>query len=96
MNQIYIDVVVSKLQKIFSIDFGGKRNGRFKISYQRLQQISGRAILNESFMERLLDCAFANGITIINLGNEFSIIETSILSGYRNVPQGIVDKILKE
>lgn len=78
------------------MEFGGKPYGRFKISYQRMQQITGRVLLNDNFMELLSEHCLIAGMTIINLGCEFAIIETGILTGYRNVPQGVIDKVLKE
>lgn len=96
MSSIYVDTIVSRLSKIYEMEFGGKPNGRFKICYQRMQQITGKTIISQTFFTQLQECAFNSGFTIINLGSEFAVIETSILSGYRNVPQGVIDKILKK
>ncbi|PIK14384.1 hypothetical protein [Halobacteriovorax sp. JY17] len=96
MSSIYVDTIVSRLMKIYEMEFGGKPNGRFKICYQRMQQVTGKTIINPTFLFQLQECAFNSGLTIINLGSEFAVIETGILTGYRNVPQGSIDKILKE
>ncbi len=96
MKQVYIDTIVRRLKTISTLDFGGKSSGRYKISYKRMQQITGKTILNENFIELLSDHCLMYGISIINLGSEFAIIETGILNGYRNTPQGIVDKIIKD
>ncbi|MBL6991354.1 MAG: hypothetical protein ISR65_16340 [Bacteriovoracaceae bacterium] len=96
MSSIYVDIVVSKFKKIYEMEFGGKPNGRFKISYQRMQQITGKTIIDQVFLNQLLDCSFSSGLTVINLGHEFAIIETGVLTGYRNVPQGVIDKVVKE
>ena len=84
----------NKIEK--NLNYGIWRNGRFKISYKRMQQITGKTILNDSFIDYLSEHCLIAGMTVINLGSEFAVIETGILSGYRNVPQGIIEKVLKE
>ena len=96
MKEVSITTMVTRLRKISIMEFGGKPYGRFKISYKRMQQITGKTILNDSFIDYLSEHCLMAGMAVINLGSEFAVIETGILSGYRNVPQGIIEKVLKE
>lgn len=96
MSSIYVDIIVSRLMKIYEMEFGGKPDGRFKICYQRMQQVTGKTIISSNLFTQLQECAFSSGLTIINLGSEFAVIETGVLTGYRNVPQSSINKILKE
>ncbi|MCK5884245.1 MAG: hypothetical protein KAG61_11190 [Bacteriovoracaceae bacterium] len=68
-------ITATILKEISFTKFGGKDHGRFKISYERMQQISGLSILTQTFLEDLEYHCSLEMMTIINLGNEFAVLD---------------------
>ncbi len=95
VEKVSVDAVIEILKEIGKSSFGGKPNGRFKISYQRMQQIAGVVVLSDSFISFLSEHCLRHGISITNLENEFAVLDSSILTRFRNVPQSVIEKILK-
>ena len=94
MEKVSPDRVIQILKQISTSHFGGKPNGRFKISYQRMQQITGVIIINDDFVRLLTEQCLKYGISLINLGNEFAVMNLTILTGFRNVPQSVIEKVI--
>lgn len=95
MNKRDIDEIVNNLKSFFTIPFGGKPDGRYQISRERLRKLSGRPFLKDTFLADLIETAFASGLVIIDIGDAFAVIESSIVTGYRNLPPAILEKAIR-
>lgn len=83
------------LKEIFNLKFGGKPSGRYQISHGNLLRLTGHRIFSQDFLEQLIIEGLDQGITIIDIGTSFAVIELSILEGFRNVPHNVIEKISK-
>lgn len=93
MTKLTANETVALLKELFEIKYGGKEQGRFKISIDNLLELSGHTLFTRSFIEELEAQAAEEGIMLINIGSFYAIMELSILKGYRNVPPHVVLKI---
>ncbi len=96
MTKLTANETVALLKELFEFNFGGKEKGRFKISIDKLLELSGHTLFTRRFFEELEAQAAEEGIMLINIGSFYAVIELDILKGYRNVPPHVVLKILKK
>jgi hypothetical protein len=81
------------LKAIMTLSFGGKPNGRYLITRDRLASLAGRQTLREVFLTELYDEGLAAGIVIVDVGSGFGIQELHILEGYRSVPPSVLARL---
>jgi len=94
MAKLTAKETVELLKEVFKQDFGGKENGRYKISIERLLHLTGHQVLSLAFITELMEEAIDEGIILINTGASYSVIEMSIVRGYRNVPPSVISNLL--
>lgn len=96
MSKLSVKETVSLLKELFKISFGGKEGGRYKISIERLLHLSGSQFSSPRWIEEIQEEAAEQGVAIINVGASYSVIEMTILKGYRNVPPSVVESLHKK
>jgi hypothetical protein len=82
--------VAKILATIYESEFGGKDRGRFQISREGLREISGKRRLEEDFIATTVNEAYELGFVVTDLGDDFSVIEESVMRNYRRVPKQII------
>jgi hypothetical protein len=83
--------VAKILAAIYEKDFGGKERGRFQISREGLREISGKRRLEEAFITTTINEAYELGFVVTDLGDDFSVIEESVMRNYRRVPKQMIN-----
>jgi len=85
--------VVEVLSELYGESFGGKSMGRYRISRQAIRELAGRKRLEETILEQIIEAAYDCGLTVNYLeGDEFSVIKTAVMEGYRKVPTRLIQK----
>jgi|GEM_PF-1537508 len=84
------------LAEIYEKKFGGKARGRYQITRSAFTELSGRRRLKDSFVYKVIDACFDEGYILIDLGNNFVVIDLAVTENYRKVPKSIVKEILEE
>lgn len=96
---ISIDAVsncIEHLIRLYTTTFGGKLEGRYKISRFNLAKLCGKEFINDKDIEFLTEVAAAKGLVIIYLGHEFAILDNKIPRGYRDVPKWLMDEMVED
>jgi hypothetical protein len=83
--------VAKILAKIYETEFGGKERGRFQISREGLRQISGKKRLEDTIITATINEAYERGFVVTDMGEDFSVIEESVMRNYRKVPKQIIN-----
>ncbi len=81
------------LKSMLGMKFWGKEAGRFKITRELLGKLTGRRFIKEEFIAAVAEAGMDQGISVIDIGDAFAVLETHILEGFRTVPPAIVQKI---
>ena len=89
-----IEQIASDLVTLYSEAFGGKTNGKFRISRKFLRQICGRRHLPPAFLEAVTDSLFESGFVLIDLETHFAVISQPNFNSYRRVTTAAVAKVL--
>ncbi len=82
--------VANILAKIYGKEFGGKDRGRFQISREGLREISGKKRLEDPIIAETINESYERGFVVTDLGEDFSVIEESVMRNYRKVPKQII------
>jgi hypothetical protein len=86
--------VAEVLAELYGTRFGGKANGRYRISKKELSSVCGKQYIKQSSIDEITEELLVEyDIAMVELEGEFSIIKASILRGYRSVPAKILRKI---
>ena len=81
--------VASDLKRLYMSTFGGKNQGRYKISRDDLKRLAGREQLKADFVFKLMaEAEVEHSIKIIELagGRFFGVIEEAKMLAWRSVP----------
>lgn len=88
--------ISADLIKIYREKFGGKKNMRFKISQERLRDISARVPIRDAFKNKLRNELLKKGFVFIENreGKDvyFIIISSKVFTNYREVPARLIRK----
>jgi hypothetical protein len=79
--------VAKALATIYEKEFGGKERGRFQISREGFREISRKRRLEESYITTTINEAYELGFVVTDMGDDFSVIEESVMRNYRKVPK---------
>ena len=89
------EYVAKLLRKIYRTKFGGKDKGRFTITRNHLRELSGRKRLEDSTIGQIVDEAYELGLVLIDLGDDFAVIDEDVMHRYRKVPERIILELAK-
>ena len=82
--------VAEILVTMYETEFGGKDRGRFQISREGLREISGKKRLEDPIITATINEAYERGLVVTDMGEDFSVIEESVMRNYRKVPKQII------
>ena len=88
--------IADDLAALYGEAFGGKTNGKFRISRKFLRQVCGRRHLPSAFLEAITDELFERGFVLIDLETHFAVISQPNFNSYRRVTTAAVAKVLGE
>ena len=83
------------LKALYDRPFGGKDRGRYKISRRRLRRLSGRKRLEDTILQRIIDEAYEQGLIMMDLGDDFAVVEESVMQNYRTVPLPVLSQYVE-
>jgi hypothetical protein len=81
--------VALDLKRLYASTFGGKSQGRYKISRDDLKRLAGREQLKADFIFKLMaEAEVEHAIKVIELagGRFFGVIEEAKMLAWRSVP----------
>lgn len=91
--KLTFEEIADLLARLYGEEFGGKANGRFKITRNDLAVISGRSQIKQGAIDQISEyLSDEHGLQMIDLGDEFPIIKISILRKYRGVPSRLINE----
>ncbi|NQV99998.1 MAG: hypothetical protein HQ483_09905 [Rhodospirillales bacterium] len=82
--------VASKLIGLYSLPFGGKASGRFRISPKNLRRLSGRRRLSDEFVQQLAEELFELDYVFVDLGTYYVMTNTRAFANYRRVSDALL------
>jgi hypothetical protein len=85
--------VATILATIYEKSFGGKDRGRFQLSREGLREISGKKRLEDPIVKATINEAYELGFVVTEIGEDFSVIEESVMRNYRKVPKQIIAQV---
>ena len=88
------DGVAKALAEIYEKPFGGKDRGRYRISRRNLRRLSGKKRLEDGTIQKIVEAAYDRGFVIIDLGDEFAVIEEGVMANYRPAPKAVLSQYI--
>lgn len=73
------------LSSLYGKSFGGKSNGRYRLSSKQLREMLGRKRLYEDDIEQLTRAALEAGLVLINMDSFFVVLSANTFVNYRRV-----------
>ncbi len=86
--------VATTLAQLYELAFGGKQNGRYRISRKFLHEIAGRRKISDDFLRDVAEEVFEAGFILIDLGTYIAVLNQSLTNNYRHVTKNAVAEIL--
>ncbi len=87
--------VAAMLVMLYDEQFGGKPNGRFRVSRKVLREIAGRRILSDSFLREVSEEVFELGFVLINCDAYLAVQSQKLFNSYRRVTKGATERVLQ-
>jgi hypothetical protein len=91
-----LEKVATALAAIYEEPFGGKGRGRYKISRRNLRRLSGRKRLEDTTIEKIVEAAYDQGFIMVDLGDDFAVVEEGVMLNYRPVPKVILSRYVSK
>ena len=82
--------VARELANFYEQSFGGKANGRFRISPKNLRGLMQRRRISEEFIRLLTDEMFELGFVFIDLESFYAVNSVRTYANYRRVTDSMV------
>jgi hypothetical protein len=79
------ETAARQLASLYGKSFGGKSNGRFRLSSKQLREMLGRKRLYEDDIEQLTRAALEAGLVLINMDSFFVVLSANTFVNYRRV-----------
>ena len=86
-----ISDVAQRLAEIYDKPFGGKPNGRFRISGKMLRVISGRRRLPPSYIKELADEMFELGFVLLDMESYYAVASARTFASYRRLGEASLE-----
>ena len=77
--------VASNLADLYGLSFGGKPNGRYRVSPKLMRRLSGRRRLTEAFIGQLEDELFELGFSLVDLELFYAVVSVQTFASYRRL-----------
>ena len=85
--------VAAMLELLYDQRFGGKENGRFRISRKFLREIARRQRISDDFLDELADELFELGFVLINAETFLAVLNQRLLNGYRRATKAAIEQV---
>src|SRR5262245_54249883 len=89
------EIIAKSLSQIYQETFGGKDRGRYKISRRNLRLLSGRKRLEDTTTAKIMESLYNLGFIMVDLGDDFAVVEEGVMLNYRPVPRAVLSKYLE-
>jgi len=73
------------LANLYTKSFGGKPNGRFRLSSKQVRELLGRKRIYPDDIEKLTRAAFEIGFVVIDMDSFFVVLSANAFVNYRRV-----------
>ena len=87
--------VAELIADIYEMSFSGKKPARYRISRADFRILTGRARIEDVFIDKVMMSCFQLGIVMNNLDDEFTFIKTNTMRKWRKVPSLLVKSLVK-
>ncbi|WP_083100688.1 hypothetical protein [Pseudophaeobacter leonis] len=81
----HFQVAASQLANLYSKGFGGKENGRFRISSKQVRELLGKRRLYSDDIENLSRAVLEEGYVMIDMDSFFVLLSANAFVNYRRV-----------
>ncbi|NQV58923.1 MAG: hypothetical protein HQ502_04605 [Alphaproteobacteria bacterium] len=82
--------VAKKLADFYDQSFGGKSNGRYRISPKNLRRLAGRRRISEEFKRLLAEEMFEEGYVFIDMDTFYVVINARSFTNYRRLADALI------
>jgi hypothetical protein len=93
MTAIPPSETAEKLAELYAKPFGGKLNGRYRISPKMLRKIAGRKRLSEHFRQELGNEMFELGFVFLDMETYYAIASVRAFESYRRLGEGSFETV---
>ncbi len=90
------EAVAASLARLYDLEFGGKQNGRYRISRKFFHEVAGRRRITDEFMRNVADELYEASFVLIDLGTYVSVVSQSLTRNYRHVTKHAVAEVLED
>lgn len=84
--------IARHLRAIYREEFGGKAEGRFRMSRTNFKEVCGRQHLNDSTVQAIADELLEHGYVLTNAYEFFLVQKLDALRAVRRVPRSVRSK----
>ena len=85
-----ISAVSEQLTRLYSKQFGGKPNGRFRISTKLLRKLARRKRLYEDDIRDLTRAMLERGFVLIDMDGFFVVMSANTFVNYRRANEDVI------
>lgn len=93
MSRLSVPEIAQELADLYGKPFGGKPNGRFRISPKMLRKIAGRRRLAERFVQELAEEMFELGFVLLDMETYYAIASVRTFDSYRRLGEGSFETV---
>lgn len=80
-----LEAIALHLAELYEKPFGGKPNGRYRISPKMLRKIAGKARLSDAFIRDLADEMFEVGFVLLDMESYYAVAKVRTFASYRRL-----------
>ncbi|MBV1887542.1 MAG: hypothetical protein KUG61_10700 [Parvibaculaceae bacterium] len=85
--------VAEKLAELYEKPFGGKSEGRYRISAKMLRKIASRNKLPERYIQDLAEELFELGFVLLNMETFFALASVRTFASYRRLGEASLEDV---
>ena len=89
-DDVMVKQAAERLIGLYGQRFGGKNEGRYRISAKNLRRLCQRRRLSDECRRNLAEEMFENGFVLIDLETFFAVTRASTFTNYRRVGDALV------
>ncbi len=78
-----LTAAADRLAEFYSLSFGGKEKGRYRIAAKLMRHLLGRRRLYEDDVRELARAMFDRGYVLIDMDSYFVLMSTNTFTNYR-------------
>lgn len=86
----------SHLASLYTVSFGGKVSGRFRLSSKQMKELLGCKRVYADDLEQLARAALEQGLVLIDMDSFYVILSANAFVNYRRVSGEALEKTMYE